>query len=192
MKEGKEELKNDDFVFPGQKIGVIEMYFPGAGTFEEGGIIYAAIVGYLQINKKDRVISIKKIKTIPIPESNDIVIGRIDTIKKQVAIVDINNCRDFNPKTTFSADLHISNVSRNYVDNISDVFKPYDVIRAKVVNNKDNFFQITTADSSLGVILAFCCICGAVLQLKGKNLYCSTCNRFEQRKIADDYGSMQL
>ncbi|MFX0132645.1 MAG: exosome complex RNA-binding protein Csl4 [Candidatus Hodarchaeota archaeon] len=192
MKDDERELKNGDFVVPGEKIGVIEMYFPGQGTYEDDGKIYASVTGSLQINKKDRVISVKRNKRTPIPEANDIVIGRVDTIKKQVAIVDINNNNEFDARSTFSADLHISNVSKSYVDNISDVFKPYDVIRAKVIDNKDTFFQITTASSSLGVILAFCCICGSELELRGKNLFCSRCNRFEQRKIAKDYGSMKL
>ncbi len=192
MNDVEKEFKAGDFVIPGQKIGVIEMYFPGPGTYEEEGKIYATVLGNLQINERERIISVIRNKRTPIPEVNDIVIGRVDTIKKQVAIVDINNNNEFNARSTFSADLHISNVSKSYVDNISDVFKPFDVIRAKVIDNRDTFFQITTASSSLGVILAFCVICGAVLELRGKNLYCSTCNRFEQRKIAKDYGSMKL
>ena len=191
MKDDIKELKTGDYVVPGDEIGVIEMYFPGKGTYERDGKIYASTLGVLQINKKDRIISVKSKKT-PIPEPDDIVIGRVDTIKKQVAIVDINNNNRFDARSTFSADLHISNVSKSYIDNISDVFKPYDVIRAKVINNKDTFFQITTASSSLGVILAFCTICGSVLELRGKNLFCKTCNRLEQRKIAKDYGSMTL
>ncbi|MHA1299169.1 MAG: exosome complex RNA-binding protein Csl4 [Candidatus Helarchaeota archaeon] len=192
MNKEKNEPKNGDFVVPGDQIGVIEMYFPGSGTYEDDGKIYASIMGQLKINQRDRVIYVKNMKRVPIPEANDIVIGRIDTIKKQVAIVDINNNNNFDPRSTFSADLHISNVAKGYIDNISDVFKPYDIIRARVIENRDNFFQITTASSSLGVILAFCCVCGAVLEQKGKNLFCSNCNRFEQRKIARDYGSMNL
>jgi exosome complex component CSL4 len=192
MNDVEKEFKAGDFVIPGQKIGVIEMYFPGPGTYEEDGIIYATVMGNLQINERERIISVIRNKRTPIPEVNDIVIGRVDTIKKQVAIVNINNNNEFNARSTFSADLHISNVSKSYVDNISDVFKPFDVIRARVIDNRDTFFQITTASSSLGVILAFCVICGAVLELRGKNLFCSVCNRFEQRKIARDYGSMKL
>ncbi|NVM01621.1 MAG: exosome complex RNA-binding protein Csl4 [Candidatus Helarchaeota archaeon] len=192
MKEAKKELSNGDFVIPGEKIGVIEMYFPGPGTYEDDGKIYATVMGNLKINKRERIISVINNKKIPIPERNDIVIGRVGMIKKQVAIVEINNNNKFNANAIFSADLHISNVAKSYVDNISDVFKPFDVIRARVLSNKDTFFQITTASSSLGVILAYCVICGSVLELRGKNLYCTSCNRFEQRKIARDYGSMKL
>ncbi|MHA1377249.1 MAG: exosome complex RNA-binding protein Csl4 [Candidatus Helarchaeota archaeon] len=192
MKEEKKELKDGDFVVPGQEIGVIEMYFPGQGTYDDEGKIYATVMGTLKINKRDRVISVIKDKKTPIPEANDIIIGRIDAIKKQVAIVDINNSNDFEPRSTFSADLHISNVAKGYIDNISDVFKPYDVIRARVLENRETFFQISTAGPQFGVILAFCCICGARLEQRGKNLFCPNCNRFEQRKIAADYGSMKL
>ena len=47
--------KSGRFISPGERLGVIEEFLPGQGTFIENGVIYASIVGMLlndQLNKK--------------------------------------------------------------------------------------------------------------------------------------------
>ena len=179
-------------IFPGEKIGVVEQFFSGPGTFEEDGIIYASIIGELRLNQKDREISVHASNRTAMPRVGDIVVGRVDTLKKQSVVVYINETRDFSPKGHFEASIHISNVSRGYIENISDAFRPYDLVRCRIIKTEYQPFQAVTDEKRLGVILSFCCICGEPLEWKVNRLVCPKCRNIEQRKVAQDYGEMKL
>ncbi|MHC1590633.1 MAG: exosome complex RNA-binding protein Csl4, partial [Candidatus Helarchaeales archaeon] len=176
----------------GEKIGVIEQFLPGRGTYEENGVIYASVVGKIKLNKRDRIVSVEPQKNLHLPNNGDVVIGRVDTLKKQSVVVFVNDSRDLNPRTNFEASIHVSNVSRDYIENISDAFKPYDLVRCRLIRTDSIPFQAVTDEKFLGVILAFCSICGEKLVWKGNRLVCPNCGNIEQRKIANDYGKMKL
>ncbi|MHA1143297.1 MAG: exosome complex RNA-binding protein Csl4 [Candidatus Helarchaeota archaeon] len=179
-------------VLPGEKIGVIEQFLPGEGTYEEDGIIYASLIGSLKLNKRERVVSVEPEKDTPLPRDGDVVIGRVDTLKKQSVVVYVNDARSLQPRANYEASIHVSNVSRDYIENISDAFKPYDLVRCRLIRTDSFPFQAVTDEKNLGVILAFCSICGEKLAWKGNRLVCSNCRNIEQRKVASDYGRMQL
>ncbi len=189
LTESDNEIKLGDIVLPGQKIGVIEMYVPGPGTYEENGVIYASIIGKLHIDQTEKKVFIVPRENKPhLPKEGDTVIGTISMVRKQMAIADITNIRGFNPTTDFEGMIHISQVSKTYLDNLSDAFKTGDLVRAVVINDEVIPFHIKTAASNLGVILAYCSECGAVLKLEGRRLLCPDCQNIERRKVADDYG----
>lgn len=187
------EMKPGDIVLPGQKIAVIEMYVPGPGTYEENGIIYASIIGEIHIDQREKKVYIIPREDKPsLPKNRDLVIGRISMVRKQMAIADITNIRGFYPTTDFEGMIHISQVSRTYLDSLSDAFKTGDLIRASVINDEVIPFHIKTSDPNLGVILAHCSECGDVLKLEGRRLQCPTCRNIERRKVANNYGKYFL
>lgn len=194
LTESEIEIKTGDLVLPGQKIGVIEMYLSGPGTYTENGIIFASITGHVQIDQREKRVAVApREKNKPsLPKNGDLVVGRINMVRKQMAIADITNIRGFNPTTDFEGMLHISKVSKTYLDSLSDAFKTDDLIRAEIINDTVIPYHISTADSHLGVILANCSECGTVLQLEGKRLQCPVCRNIERRKIASDYGRYKL
>jgi exosome complex component CSL4 len=69
-----------------------------------------------------------------------------------------------------------------------DACKAGDIIRAKVVSEKNRTNHLSTAERNLGVIYAFCSHCGNVLIREKQGLKCPECGKFERRKIASDYG----
>lgn len=191
--ESESEIKSGDLVLPGQKIGVIEMYLSGPGTYTENGIIYASITGKLRINQQEkRVYVVPKYEKPSLPKKGDIVVGSISMVRKQMAIADITNKHGFNPTTDFEGMIHISYVSKTYLDSLSDAFKTGDIIRAEVINDEVIPFHIQTAAPNLGVILARCSECGNVLELEGRRLQCPECRNIERRKVANDYGHYRL
>ncbi|MHA1264203.1 MAG: exosome complex RNA-binding protein Csl4 [Candidatus Helarchaeota archaeon] len=193
MTESENEIKTGDIVLPGQRIGVIEMYLSGPGTYEENGIIYASITGLVQIDQREKKVYVVPKENKPsLPKNGDLVIGKISMVRKQMAIADITNVRGFNPTTDFEGMIHISKVTKTYLDSLSDAFKTGDIIRAQIINDSVIPFHITTADANLGVILAYCSECGNVLKLEGRRLQCPVCRNIERRKIATDYGKYRL
>jgi exosome complex component CSL4 len=194
LTESETEIKAGDLVLPGQKIGVIEMYVPGLGTYTKDGIIFSSIIGEFHVDSSHVVSVVSKEKKPLIPKNDDIVIGVVDMVRKQMAIANITNVRGFNPKTDFEGMIHISQVSKNYLENLSDAFKTGDVIRAVVINDEVIPYFLNTAAPHLGVILSYCSECGQFLQLDkdGRNLFCNKCKIIEKRKTARDYGKFNL
>ena len=51
-------IENDKIVMPGDKLGIIEQYLPGEGTYDDNGDIKSAVLGNVKINQKMKVISV--------------------------------------------------------------------------------------------------------------------------------------
>ena len=187
------ELKSGDLVVPGQKIAVIEVYMPGPGTYTENGIVYSSIIGEVRIdNKEKRVYVMPKEEKPSLPQKGDIVLGSISMVRKQMAIADITNKPGYKPTTDFEGMIHISQVSKNYLENLSDAFKVEDKILAEVIDDERIPFVLNTAAPNLGVILAYCSECGNVLKPVGRRLQCMQCRTIENRKISSKYGSYKF
>ena len=75
-----------------------------------------------------------------------------------------------------------------YVELMFDVYRPGDVVRARVISDKNRVYHLSTKDKNLGVVYAFCSRCGYALEPKGHDLFCLRCGKTEKRKTALDYG----
>ena len=52
-------MKDGEIVMPGDKLGIIEQYLPGYGTYDDEGDIKSAVLGNVKINQKKKIISVK-------------------------------------------------------------------------------------------------------------------------------------
>ncbi|MCS7120702.1 MAG: exosome complex RNA-binding protein Csl4 [Nitrososphaerota archaeon] len=181
------------FVTPGEKIGVIEEFIPYSGTQVDNGIIRSTNVGFVLLDFANRRISVyPTARNHNIPKVGSIVIGEVTGVQSSMAFVRISKVGRKFISGSFTGVLHISDVSFRYAENILDCFRLGDVIRAKVISNKNRTFHLTTKGDNLGVIFALCSQCGGPLVLKGKILRCESCNTSEKRKIANDYGTVSM
>jgi len=181
--------EGDKFIFPGERLGVIEEYLPGQGTYVEEGNIYSATTGYLsldRINKEAQVHS--QVRTPLIPKKGNIVIGHVSNVSDKTMSIDIFQIDDKIINTSFTGVMHISNTSQSYVKTMKDVFKAGDVVRSKVMSTMNREFHLTTQERELGVIQAACSRCGEQLIIRNRMLRCSSCRVSEGRKLASDYG----
>ncbi|MBD3227419.1 MAG: RNA-binding protein [Candidatus Lokiarchaeota archaeon] len=183
--------ESGDLVIPGEKIGVIEMFIPGHGTFEKDGVIYSSVLGYLNINMKKRSVNVNKKGNFAIPEVGTIVNARVERIRRNSAMVSITNEEGLEYSAIQEGMVHISQTAKSYVENMSDAFNQDDIIKAKMTHTDRNPFQLSTVGKKLGVVLAFCRRCGAQLVRKGAKLRCPECGNKEHRKLSKYYGKMQ-
>jgi exosome complex component CSL4 len=182
--------KSGDIVLPGDRLGVIEEFIPGLGTFEDEGIIFATIYGKIEIDMKNREIAVIANNQPPIGLVNgDIIIARVTSVKAKMAMVEIFHSQRKDFPIPFAAMISIRNIRQGYVDYIDEQFVQDDWIRAKVVDVSSVPIQIATDEPHLGVVRAYCRFCGAQLTLKGNKLECSDsgCHRLSKRKLANDY-----
>ena len=67
-----------------------------------------------------------------------------------------------------------------------------DIIRAKVISEKNQIYHLTTVEPDLGVVYGFCSRCGNLLEQKHRDMHCTKCGNIEDRKTALDYGKEEL
>jgi len=179
--------KDGMFVVPGERLGVIEEYIPGYGTYEKEGIIYASHPGFVLIDKLEKKIKVFiPGKRVLKPLIGDVVIGIISDVKDKVAFVDIISSKNKKFSTPFSGIIFVNKVSREFIDSVRNAFMSGDLIRAKVLKDT-NPYQLTTIGRELGVIIAHCSKCGTLLRYRKRDMVCVVCGNVERRKAAVDY-----
>ena len=176
-------------VVPGEKLGVIEEYVPGQGTYVKDGNILSSTIGKKEIGQKTRDIHVSSVRQMTLPIAESIVEGQVSTTQEKMANIRILKVDDKDSSGSFTGVIHISTASDEYVKAMPYVCKPGDIVRAKVISYKNGVYHLSTADRNLGVMYAFCSKCGNLLLRTGRNLQCSNCNNIEERKISGDYGT---
>jgi exosome complex component CSL4 len=183
------ERKSGLFVVPGDRLGVIEEFTSGPGTYVEGGTIHSKVTGRTLLDMLNKQVSVYPLaKTATVPQVGNIVTGMVSDVKSKNAILTIFQVGDKPLSGFFKGALHISGVSHGYVDNMFNVCKAGDIMKAKVISTANRSIFLSTADKDLGVVYALCSRCGHVLQPANRGMSCSNCGNFERRKMSPDYG----
>ncbi len=183
------EQKSGHLVLPGERLGVIEEFTPDSGTYEKNGVIYSKIVGRSLLDLQNRRVSVYPlVEGVVVPKIGTVVIGQIGNAQSDNVLVRIFRIGKKKLSGNFGGILHVSDVSDRYVDSMSDVVKPGDIIRAKVISAKNQIFHLSTNDKNLGILYAFCSRDGTLLEQQRYDLKCPKCGNIERRKLAPDYG----
>ncbi len=188
------QQRSGTLVLPGERLGVIEEFIPDAGTYVKDGVIYSRIVGRALMDMLNRKVSVYPlVQGAVVPKLGATVIGQVGNAQSDnvlVRIFAVGNKKKMSG--VFGGILHISDVSDRYIDSMNDACKPGDLIRAKVISEKNQIFHLTTAEKNLGAIYAFCSICGNMLEQRKHEMQCTKCGNVERRKAAFDYGKEPL
>ena len=190
----KSEQRNGNLVVPGERLGVIEEFVPDSGTYVKDGVIYSKIIGRALMDMLNRRVSVYPLREgVAFPKVGVSVLGQIGNAQSDNVLVRIIQVGTKKKMTgAFGGILHISDVSDRYIDSMNEVCKPGDLIRAKVISEKNQVFHLSTAEQNLGVIYAFCSLCGNVLEQRRQEMHCIKCGNVERRKTAPDYGKGEV
>jgi len=185
------EIKTSDFVIPGDFLATAEEFVPGDGAYEENGKIYSSCTGVVLVDVRTKHISVFS-RTLgpPALKRDDVVVGRVEEVRDQSANVYIGVLRgreDRELPLPNTGSIHVSQVHTGYVEDMRRQFKPGDIVRARVMNARRAPVQLLTAGDDLGVIVATCSRCRALLEREDSKLRCSACGNVEFRKLASDY-----
>ena len=184
------EQKSGHLVLPGERLGVIEEFIPDAGTYVKDGVIYSKTVGRALMDLQNRRVSVYPVvEGAVVPKVGIVVIGQIGNAQSDNVLVKIFKIGNKQLSGNFGGILHISDVSDRYVTSMADVCKPGDIVKAKVISEKNHVFHLSTNDKDLGILYAFCSRDSTLLeQQRYDDLHCPKCGNIERRKIAPDYG----
>ncbi|MEM1680441.1 MAG: exosome complex RNA-binding protein Csl4 [Sulfolobales archaeon] len=187
------ELMNMDAV-PGTALCVIEEFLPGSWVYEEEGVVRAAVVGKVSPDLRLRTISVKPcVKTPQLLSKGNIIYGLVTILYEELAVIKIfaNELgrRYDNP---FTGLLHITQVQEGYVRNFYDVLAVGDIVKAKVLNDTTPY-SITIKEQKLGVVMAYCTICGSPMRkYQSDTLKCFKCGNIEKRKLSTSYAVIKV
>jgi len=186
--------RSGEFVIPGEKLGVIEEFIPNFGTYVDEGTVHSKVVGSLLIDLTTRKVSVYPLThRVAVPRVGNTVIGTVVGVQDALAFIRIIKIGAKFISGFFTGLLHISEVSFKFTESMFDVCRLGDIVRAKVISNKNRAYHLSTKGLNLGVIYAFCSKCGDLLSLtKQKKLRCLECGNIEKRKVASDYGKFIL
>ena len=185
----RSERKSGQFVVPGDRLGVIEEFTPGPGTYVEHGTIHSKITGRTLLDMLNKKVSVYPlIPAVSVPRTGSTVLGQALDVKSRTAMLRILKVGNRQLSGFFTGVLHISDVSPSYVETMFNVCKTGDIMRAKVISEKNRTFHLSTAEKNLGVVYAFCSQCGHILLLRGLRMRCLRCGNIEKRKVTSDYG----
>jgi exosome complex component CSL4 len=177
------------FVLPGDVVGSAEEFMPGDCTYVQEGIIYASTTGLISIDRDAKSAGVIPRTSAP-PKlcQGDIVVGEVIDMKESLVIVSLAFKKGYEerPLSDEEATIHISNVKNSYVKDLRHVFSLRDIIRAKIVDERQ--YRLSTADEDLGVLKAYCNRCMTGLKRKDGRLVCPSCANVETRKLSSYYG----
>jgi exosome complex component CSL4 len=183
------EPKTGQLALPGERLGVIEEFTPDAGTFVKDGVIYSKVVGRVLIDLAHKRVTVHQLTHgAKVPITGSMVVGQVASAQSETAGMRIFEIGAEEVSSGFMGILHISDAHIRYVDSMFDVCKPGDIVRAKVISEKNRTYHLSTKDRNLGVIYAFCSNCGTLLEQRRQGMHCPKCGRLERRKTASDYG----
>jgi exosome complex component CSL4 len=183
------EQKSGHLVAPGERLGVIEEFIPDSGTYVKDGVIYSKIIGRSLVDLQNRRVQVYPVtEGATVPAVGSVVIGQIGNAQSDNVLVKIFKVGKKKVSGTFGGILHVSDVSDRYIDQMSDVCKPGDIVRAKVISAKNQAFHLSTNDRNLGIMYAFCSRDSTLLVQDNYDLKCPKCGNVERRKMSPDYG----
>ena len=189
----KQEHTSGKLVVPGERLGVIEEFIPDFGTYVKDGIIFSKVIGRALVDLISKKVSVYPLVSDTIlPKISSIVIGQVGNAQSDNVLVKIFKVGSKALSGVVTGIFHISDVQERYVHSMSDVVKPGDIIRAKVISNKNKAYHLSTKDSGLGVLYAFCSRCSHILEPKRYDMRCPNCGNIERRKFALDYGKEEI
>ena len=184
-------IEDEQIVMPGDKIGIIEQYLPGKGTYDHNGEIRSAVLGNIHINQRKKIISVISKEEPSLLKVGDMVYGQITDIKSQRVLVNIDSIKGNKRPLAlpYMGAIHISKVKKDYLEKITDAFRIGDIVQAKVIKISGDNIDLSTLNMECGVLKAMCTRCRSYMNTtrKKNELRCRNCNKKEKRKVSVNY-----
>ncbi len=181
--------RSGQFVAPGDKLGVIEEFIASSGTYVKDDKVFAKLVGQVLLDLMNKKVSVYPLtRNVIVPKVGNIITGDVVNVQETSSIIRIFKIGGKPVSGFFSGIIHISDVSFSYVNSMFDAFRLGDILKAKVISEKNGAYHLSTKGQNLGVIYAFCSSCGGILSRKKNKLVCERCGNTEKRKMSSEYG----
>lgn len=180
---------------PGTPLAYSEELLPGAGTYDDGTQIRAAVYGTQHIDPETMAVTIRPAgRGVASIERGDIIVGQVTYIKPEalasVKVIAVRGKEGRSLLQPIEATLHASKIDARFVKYVDDEYRGGDLVRAKVISLKGGP-QLATDKPDLGCVKAWSAD-GVPLVRDGNSanrLKDPETGQIHYRKLASDYGS---
>jgi exosome complex component CSL4 len=181
-------------VAPGEKVAVIEEFDAGEGTYLSDGAVRSRSLGSTTYDLKRRLVKIRPARPIDrIPSPGDEVIGQVETFQSNVINARIQYINDKRSQANFTGMAIVRPFGGRMGRGRIPVCKPGDIIKAKVVSNKNAIIHLSVDEDSCGVLHTVCSLCGGdVMKNNNNRIKCVECGFIDDRKLASSFGNIAL
>lgn len=190
------EETDSNLVTPGQRLGHLDQYTPGKGTYVHRDFIHASLVGYKSetpVDDAKPVLSVVRDKEAHVvPRTGSVVICKVVRVNPRLASVNILCCDDKPLQGTALGIIRVQDVRMTELDKVEiyNSFRPGDIVKAEVLSlgNAKSYF-LTTAKNEYGVIFAKSVAGATMVPISWEKMQCPKTNTVELRKVAKSSSS---
>jgi exosome complex component CSL4 len=168
-------------VLPGDKIAIIEEYEAGSNACYDDHVVRATVIGESEIDKKNRLVSVKNHKPISIPEKDDIVIGTVEAVMGSMIAVMIKYINSRPVKSQVECICATRNIRKKNIALVKDL------VKLKIIGHLNGAIHATIQDPGLGVLFTKCRKCGMDVKPLRDIIKCVECGWTDDRKLSNDF-----
>ncbi|KAF9111750.1 Exosome complex component CSL4 [Mortierella sp. AM989] len=180
-----------DAVVPGQRLGHVQEFNAGAGTYSRQDFIYASVVGLKKVTMEDNELPMMTVQRentqSAMPDIDAIVTCKVVRVNPRFAavsimVVDGKPCTD-----DFQGIIRVQDVRATEKDKVKiyNSFRPGDIVRAQVISLGDaRSYYLSTAANELGVIFGTSVAGGSLVPVSWQEMQCTKTKVIELRKCA--------
>eukprot|EP01116_Phalansterium_solitarium_P011380 TRINITY_DN27039_c0_g1_i1.p1 TRINITY_DN27039_c0_g1~~TRINITY_DN27039_c0_g1_i1.p1 ORF type:complete len:211 (-),score=21.92 TRINITY_DN27039_c0_g1_i1:98-730(-) len=199
MAEAMDIIKEKKYTTPGQRLGHVEDFVPGSGTYVRGHHIYASVVGEKQVEQiSDDVQLADGVKKVPylsvikekdpvvVPEQHSVVTARITKVNPRFASALILCVGPIAVKEPFQGMIRLQDVRQSTEPvEMYKCYRPGDIIKAEVISLGDaRSYFLSTAKNELGVIFCKSVNGATMIPVSWDMMQCPVTKMKEYRKVA--------
>ena len=188
----KSSNDSDALVLPGDVIATAEEYLPGRNATESNGLVVSLIYGSVRKDDKNLTVSISPVKKKLSVHVGEIAYGKVIKTDQRHASVKVGAVLDRElGLAEYTAEGSIG-LSSQFDKNGNPNIHIGDIVRTKILRIGDRGFELGIFGKNLGVLRTLCSKCRIPMRKKDSSLYCDNCERSEIRKVAEDYGMIDI
>lgn len=190
-------MKETDVVLPGDKLAVSEEFLPGRHAIDEGGFVKALVVGKARRDLRNMEISVEPASKAEEVGVGDYILGHVESVQSGSAGVKLYYLNGRPTHKDFTGSLSLRGPSmgrggRRGGPRVGPPVKLGDIVRCRVFSTVNGIIHLSVEDDRSGVVFALCGNCGRPMTRGGSKAKCDECGNVEDRKLANDFGSLSI
>lgn len=183
---------NENLVaIPGERLGSLEQFSSGNGTYTRHGYVYASLAGYKQLQEqkngeKPVICVIREEEKHVVPEAGSVVTCKVISTNPRFCKVAILGVESTSLKETFKGTIRKEDVRATEKDKVEmyKSFRPGDIVLARVLTSHTQTYLLSTAENELGVVFAKSESGAAMVAVSWCEMQCPKTKAKEHRKVA--------
>jgi len=168
-------------VLPGDKVAIIEEYGSGKNTYDDSEIIRSVVAGEYDIDKKERIVNVKNLKSTSVPKLDDIVIGTVAAVMGSMFVVLVKYINSEPVKSQVECICSTRNIRKRNIALVKDL------VKVKIIGKLNGAIHATINGPELGVLFTKCRKCGKNVKPLRDIIKCTECGWTDERKLSSDF-----